>query len=75
MASYSQKIQGIRFQDDVIIVQLSMGEVSKPLSFLSDKLFNASKEDRVFFKISASGYGAQWPKLDEDISIAAFLGK
>lgn len=73
MNTYSQKIEGIQFKGDLIIVQLSNGEISKPLNTVSQKLLDASSEDRSTYKISPSGYGIHWPKLDEDLSISTFL--
>ena len=36
----------------------------------SQRLFKASDEERNEFKISPSGYGVHWPKIDEDLSFA-----
>jgi len=36
----------------------------------SKRLQHASEQDRYDFKISPSGYGIHWPKIDEDLSFA-----
>jgi len=37
-------------------------------------LLAAKEEELKEFKVSPSGYGIHWPKLDEDISIDGLLG-
>ena len=43
------------------------------LSDISDKLANATEQERMDFKISPSGYGIHWRLLDEDLSINGLL--
>ena len=40
------------------------------LEYTSTRLKNASEQERNDFKISPSGYGIHWPKIDEDLSFA-----
>lgn len=41
---------------------------------VSPKLARATMNDRMNFEISPSGYGIQWPALDEDLSVDGLLG-
>ncbi len=36
---------------------------------ISERLYNASPQERETFTIMASGYGINWPLIDEDLSI------
>ena len=40
----------------------------------SQKLANASLEQRQHFVISPSGYGIHWAEIDEDLSIDGLIG-
>ncbi len=40
----------------------------------SERLANASQEQRERFEISPSGYGIHWPDIDEDLSIDGLIG-
>ena len=44
------------------------------LSKHSEKLANASKEQRQHFVVSPSCYGIHWPEIDEDLSIDGLIG-
>ncbi|MCU0645061.1 MAG: DUF2442 domain-containing protein [bacterium] len=44
------------------------------LEKISKKLAKASRLELERFKISPSGYGIQWPLIDEDLSIHGLLG-
>jgi hypothetical protein len=43
------------------------------ISDASNKLAKASDSDRNDFKVSPSGYGIHWNRLDEDLSINGLL--
>ena len=67
------EITGIRVGADSITAVLSDGrEVSIPSAWFP-RLSGASREQLDKFDISPAGYGINWPLLDEDISIKAFL--
>ena len=58
---------------DKISVSLSDGrEVSIPLAW-SQRLLQATPEQRANLKISPTGYGIHWPDVDEDLCVKAFL--
>ncbi|MBS4029418.1 MAG: DUF2442 domain-containing protein [Ignavibacteriales bacterium] len=49
-------------------------EYTFSLKKISSRLYNASKIERLAFRISSSGYGIHWPLIDEDLSIDGLLG-
>ena len=40
----------------------------------SERLAEATQEQRERFEISPSGYGIHWPEIDEDLSIDGLVG-
>lgn len=69
----THNIHSITFDQNFI--QLSIdGKVFKiSLDKISNKLKSANELQRNFYKISPSGYGIQWPLIDEDLSIDALI--
>ena len=66
-------ILSVSFPEGKIQVDLSDGRsIAVPITWFS-KLNSASKTEVNEFEISPGGYGIHWPKLDEDISIKAFI--
>ena len=67
------EITDLRVGADSITAILSDGrEVSIPIAWFP-RLSGASREQLDKFDISPAGYGINWPLIDEDISIKAFL--
>ena len=59
---------------DRLTAEISDGRtVSIPIAWFP-KLVSASLEDLKHYEFSPSRYGIHWPKLDEDISVKAFVG-
>jgi hypothetical protein len=44
------------------------------ISEISERLAQATQQQRENFELSPSGYGIHWPDLDEDLSIDGLLG-
>ena len=66
-------ILSLKIGDDTITAALSDGrEISIPIVWF-ERLATASKEQLLDFQVSPSGYGIHWPKIDEDISVKAFI--
>ncbi|MCB0342474.1 MAG: DUF2442 domain-containing protein [Pseudobdellovibrionaceae bacterium] len=64
----------LKVGDDQLTAEISDGRiVSIPIAWFP-RLMSASSEEIAEFEISPSGYGVHWPKLDEDISVRAFVG-
>jgi len=68
------KIKKITFNKDRLIIVVDGREHSFRVADISNKLTNASSEERAKYEISPSGYGIHWPLLDEDLSIDGLIG-
>lgn len=68
-------IKELRFENEYLIIVLDEQTIRIKLSDISDKLAKASDPDRQDYKISPSGYGIHWRRLDEDLSVNGFLVK
>jgi hypothetical protein len=66
-------ISDIRFENENLVIMVDNQLVKLELSDISDKLANATEQERMDFKISPSGYGIHWRLLDEDLSINGLL--
>ena len=69
----SYKIKNIEFKEGFLFINIDGVDYRFLLKEFSEKLFNASYDELTDFKISPSGYGINWIKLDEDISIPGLL--
>jgi hypothetical protein len=63
----------VRFENEYIIIKVDGNLIKLKVYDVSQRLANASKEDRAEYLISPSGYGIHWPKIDEDLSIFGLL--
>ncbi len=69
----THNIHSITFDQNFIQLIID-GKVFKiSLDKISSKLKSANELQRNFYKISPSGYGIQWPLIDEDLSIDALI--
>ncbi len=66
-------ISEINFENEFIIIKVDGHTYTFKIADLSNKLANASDEEKKEFRISPSGYGIHWSKIDEDISIEGLL--
>ena len=69
----THKVEAIRFNKDLLMLNIDGIELTIPLDKLSSKLNSASDIERAMYKISPSGYGIHWPLIDEDLSISGML--
>ena len=67
-------ITEVRFENEFIIIKVDGSIYKLRVSEVSQRLANASEEDKNEYSISPSGYGIHWPKIDEDISINGLAG-
>jgi hypothetical protein len=67
------KIESIRFDQNFIYLNIDGNDFQVALESLSLKLKSADEYQRMFYKISPSGYGIHWPLIDEDLSIEGIL--
>ncbi|MGQ9799787.1 MAG: DUF2442 domain-containing protein [Ignavibacterium sp.] len=66
-------VKNIKFIKNYLYITIDGNDYKFPLKLISNKLFNAQPEQLNNYKISPSGYGINWPLLDEDISIDGLL--
>jgi hypothetical protein len=69
----THKIKNIRFDKGYMFLTVDKKIYKIKLSDVSTKLSKASDKARNDFKISASGYGIHWTKLDEDLSVDGLI--
>ena len=68
-----EKVRGVRFELNMLVVDLVDGRtISTPLAWYP-RLMNASREQLDNWSQSAGGYGIHWPDLDEDLSTEGLL--
>ena len=67
------EIKELRFENDYLIIVVDNQIIKLKLADISSKLAKASDQERQDYKISPSGYGINWRKLDEDLSVNGFL--
>jgi len=64
----------VRFDEEMMRVQLSDGrEISVPLEWFT-KLRDATAEQRANWRFIGKGIGIHWEDVDEDLSVAGLLG-
>jgi len=66
-------ISDIQFDNDYLIIKVNKSIIKVPICDASNKLAQASEVDRNDYKVSPSGYGIHWNRLDEDLSINGLL--
>ena len=68
-------ISQIGFERDYLVLSIDNQMIKVKLTEISEKLSNATDQERNDFKVSPSGYGIHWRLLDEDLSINGLLRK
>ena len=64
----------VRFDEDMLCVQLSDGrEIGVPLEWFP-KLRDATEEQQANWRLIGRGVGIHWKDIDEDLSVAGLLG-
>jgi hypothetical protein len=65
----------IWFSSDMMRLRLTDGrEISVPIEWFP-KLRNATEEQRKRWRLIGKGVGIRWEDIDEDVSVAALLGR
>jgi hypothetical protein len=64
-----QNIQSIKFTDDQMILEIDNHKYIIDLNQVSNRLLNATEEQRNNFEISPANYGIHWPLIDEDLAV------
>ncbi len=69
----AHQLTAISFEQDTICLTVDGKKLVFPLENISEKLKNATEDQRNFFKLSPSGYGIHWPLIDEDLGVDALI--
>jgi len=56
-----------------MILKVDRKQYRFKLQDISYKLFKANKKEREAYRIICSGYGINWPLIDEDLSIDGLI--
>ncbi len=67
-------VSDIKFEKGCLSLKVDGQENKFKLKEISSILEKASEKERNTYEISSSGYGINWPLIDEDISIDGLLG-
>ncbi|MDI6731617.1 MAG: DUF2442 domain-containing protein [Candidatus Margulisbacteria bacterium] len=68
------KASSVKITEEDIIVSLIDGrEIKVPLVWFP-KLFHADTAQKNNYRLIGNGVGLHWPEIDEDLSVAGFLG-
>ena len=70
----SHDVQKVIFNGLLMFLKVDDKEYKINVAEQSDRLANATQEQREKFEISPAGYGIHWPDIDEDLSIDGLIG-
>jgi hypothetical protein len=68
-----ERVAEVMFDEDTLSVCLKDGRtITVPLTWFP-RLFHATPEQRLDWKVAGGGYSIHWPSIDEDISTEGLL--
>ena len=70
----SHDVQKVIFDGLLMLLKVDDKEYKINVAEQSNRLANATQEQREKFEISPAGYGIHWPDIDEDLSIDGLIG-
>ena len=68
-------VNKIIFENGNMLISVDKKNYIVELKKISKKLSNATKIQKEAYRIICSGYGINWPLIDEDITIKGILSK
>ena len=68
------EVSNVQFEDEKLILNVDGQTHRFELAEISERLAQATPEQRSIYTVSPSGYGIHWPLIDEDLSIDGLLG-
>jgi hypothetical protein len=66
-------VNDLQFEDEEMLITIDGQTLRLSLDLISERLLEATPQQRQHFEISASGYGIYWPEVDEDLSVEGLL--
>ncbi len=73
MDSDYHMLTSIIFTEDEMMINVDNQRYKFKLKDISKRLLNASKKEREAYRVICSGYGINWPLIDEDLSIDGLI--
>jgi hypothetical protein len=70
----AHNIRNLVITDKIMYLEVDGKKYKMDITKQSERLANATREQRERFEISPSGYGIHWPDIDEDLSIDGLIG-
>ena len=70
----AHEVQSIIFDGTLLLLKVDGKEYKIDVAEQSDRLAEATQEQREKFEVSPAGYGIHWPEIDEDLSIDGLIG-
>ncbi len=70
----AHNIQHVSFSDTIMHLRVDGKDYQVDIAGESERLRNATQEQRENYEISPAGYGIHWPDVDEDLSIDGLIG-
>ncbi len=67
-------VQNVSFSGTILRLRVDGHDYEVDVSQQTERLANATREQREHFEISPAGYGIHWPAIDEDLSIDGLIG-
>lgn len=68
-----ERVAGVRFKDDRLIVDLADGRtIAVPIAWYP-RLADATPAQCADWEVAGGGYGIHWPQIDEDLSTEGLL--
>ncbi len=67
-------IQQVSFSGTILHLRVDGKPYQIDIAGESERLRNATQQQREHFEISPAGYGIHWPEVDEDLSIDGLIG-
>ncbi len=67
-------LENLKFDEEKMYALIDGKEYTFVVKEISQSLYNATPKERETFSIMPSGYGINWPLIDEDLSIDGLLG-
>ena len=66
-------VNDLQFEDKKMLITIDGQPLRLSLDLISQRLLEATPQQRQHFEIAASGYGIYWPDVDEDLSVEGLL--
>ena len=70
----AHNVESVSFSGTKMHLRVDAKDYTVDITRQSERLANATPEQRENFEVSPAGYGIHWPDVDEDLSIDGLIG-